>query len=366
MGKNNRILTFVLILITAILFFGGLGIEKNLVEVSGIIFGTLLLFFAKNVKGSLAYPAGFSLYLVFLILAVVSSLWSKDVTPSFEYLALFGSGGLFWLSFYNLKEEFRKPFPVYLMVLGFIFSFSYLFYIFKGEGGHLVSSLVAPYTGNHHHLGDYWVITSLILFYQSLKKPNWGLISALIIAVSILAFSLSRSAYVAVAVGGIYLFFKNGKAKKLKKFLIPALILSAALFLYASSFKTTLYSRIYFLEGVVGFVKNPLGVGLGNFDLISRNPPGALWNMDFYSSLAHNIFLEVLVGMGVLGLVFVVWFFKVAAGLWRQKGKEALIYQSLFFAITANFFFDTTYVIPTMLWLWFAFLGLAQEKSEGE
>ncbi|TEU02640.1 O-antigen ligase domain-containing protein [Candidatus Woesebacteria bacterium] len=356
----KKVSYLLVVLTTVLLFLGGLGIEKNLIELQGVIFAVLLVFAARIIKGKLSFPKTFSLYMVFLILAFASTFWSQDIEGSFEYLMLFVTGGLFWLSFYNLKDELRKVFPWSLLVLGFIFILSYLAYILKGSNWRVPYSLVTPYTDNHHHLGDFWALVAVFLFYENLKKRRWELIITLIIALAVLAFSLSRSAYVALAVGVFYIFLKKGKFKKFKKPIVFVLVLAYGLFLFASVFKTTVYSRVYFLQGILGFIKNPLGVGLGNFLLISKDLITNPWGGDFFSLFAHNIFLEVLVGMGVLGLSFVVWFLIVARSLWRSKKEEGLLYQALFFVLAANFFFDITYCIPTMFWLWYLVLGLGQ------
>ena len=42
--------------------------------------------------------------------------------------------------------------------------------------------------------------------------------------------------------------------------------------------------------------------------------------------------------------------------------KEGLIFRAIFLGLTVNFFFDSTYKIPTMIWIWFLSLGLARGK----
>ena len=79
------------------------------------------------------------------------------------------------------------------------------------------------------------------------------------------------------------------------------------------------------------------------------------------TAFAHNIVLEVVVGVGVLGVFFVAWLIKVLLDIVR-RGKS--LYSALFVALTVNFFFDTTYYIPTMIWLWFIFLGFSQKSAE--
>jgi hypothetical protein len=103
---------------------------------------------------------------------------------------------------------------------------------------------------------------------------------------------------------------------------------------------------------------------MGNFREISKDPGNHILGFWGFSSVAHNIALEVLSGLGILGFVFVYWLYKVLSDLWSDKSKKNILYKSVFFALTVNFLFDSTYFIPTMLWLWFTTLGLSLQVLE--
>jgi len=137
-----------------------------------------------------------------------------------------------------------------------------------------------------------------------------------------------------------------------------------ALFVFAGAQKITLLSRPYFVQGIVGFIRNPQGVGMGNFGSISSDPANHLLGMSDLSSVAHNIILEILTGMGVFGFAFLAWLAVVLKGIWRNNKKNDIVFQAIFISLGVNFLFNTTYCIPAMLWLWFATLGLAQSKKE--
>jgi uncharacterized membrane protein AbrB (regulator of aidB expression) len=66
-------------------------------------------------------------------------------------------------------------------------------------------------------------------------------------------------------------------------------------------------------------------------------------------------------GMGILGLIFAAWLVYVTWDI--IKSPKNFLYGAIFLVIAVNFMFDTTYYIPTMLWLWFASLGVAQTES---
>ncbi|KKU04133.1 MAG: hypothetical protein UX88_C0001G0031 [Candidatus Woesebacteria bacterium GW2011_GWC2_47_16] len=356
--------TYLILVLTGILLFlGGLGFERDLIQISGLIFGLISVLFVYLKNKKISFPYGFSYYLVFLLLALLTQIWSLGSQKGIEYLFLFTSGGLFWLFFYNLKldKKFSEIFGWSLIILGILFALIYLISVLLNEQLSWSFSLSAPYTQNHHHLGDFWVLPILFLLNKIMGEKKilyWVLIS---LGISILAFSLSRSAYVSLLLGAAVML-KNHASQTIRKRFLPIGIFFIVIFLLASFFKTTLYSRIYFLQGVVGVFKHPLGVGLGNFSIVSKELSRAFGSEPDFSTLAHNIFLEVLVGMGILGFAFLAWFFKVGKNILRSPSSKTF-YKAVFFALSANFFFDTTYVIPSMLWLWFISLGLAQRRS---
>jgi O-antigen ligase len=357
---------FILVLVGALLVLGGLGIETDIVQYVGVAVGILLLVLSVVWRKKIELPPGSLLYIIFLALMLLSMTWSKDRQASFEYLVLFSGGGLFWAAFYNLKKEFEGGFDKLVIILGLIFGI--LFIVSSLLGGDLISGkslyLHTSVYKNHNHLGDLWAVVVLISGYyliKTRKRLYWPIIS---LGICFLAISLSRAAYVALAAGLIYLFVKQNWLIKHKKALKLFALVFVGLFVFAGAQKITLFSRPYFVQGIVGFLRNPLGVGMGNFSIISSDLANHLWGMDAFSSIAHNIVLEILTGMGVFGFTFLAWLVIVLKDVWRNNKTKNIIYQALFVALGVNFFFDTTYFIPTMLWLWFASLGLAQLRKE--
>ena len=47
----------------------------------------------------------------------------------------------------------------------------------------------------------------------------------------------------------------------------------------------------------------------------------------------------------------------------NNQNKNNLVYRLIFITLFVNFFFHSTYFIPTMLWMWFGSLGLAHNKD---
>jgi hypothetical protein len=347
------------VLIGVLFFLGGTGIKTGSVLVLGTVLGLVFLLYAFYQKRKIILPKGFLIYLLVYFLMIVNLLWSKYPRKGVDYLWLFGSGGLFWLSIYNLRGKFENL-DLFIVVLGILFGALFVFYQLNGKVPIHQKSLYLQYTETHNHLGNLWALVLVILVHKFVKKRNFFSLALFVLGGYFLLVSLSRSAYVALAVGVAYLFIKQDWMKRFRKIFWVVVGASVLLFLYASIFKSIFYSRAYFVQAILGFIHNPLGVGMGNFGIISRNSTNHFLGLDSFSSLAHNVFLEFLVGMGILGFSFIWWFLKVVKGFLRTSAKKTILYQALFLALAANFFFDTTYVIPTMIWLWFMVLGLAQ------
>jgi O-antigen ligase len=365
--KKNIFWNFISLVIGALLFFGGLGVEMAVVYYFGVLIGFLMLVLALVWRGKLKLPNGFFIYVLFLVLFLGSLLWSHDAKKSFEYFALFLGGGLFWLASYNLKKELGLWMDKLVVVLGLVFGGLFIFSHYFGEAQIRPWSLYLPYTAylNHNNIGDFWAVVLTVIIFYILKKPkNLGYWLLAILGAYFLLMSQSRSAYVVLAVGVVFLFTKGNWHIDYKKIFAVFILLAAGLFILTGASKTTLLSRPYFVQALLGFVHNPWGVGIGNFGIISSDSANHIWGLSHFSSNAHNIVLEIMTGMGIFGLVFVAWLFKIIYDLWLKKFTQNLIYQAVFFALATNFFFHSTYFVPTMLWLWFMVLGLAQADAK--
>jgi len=372
MPKSTRIYGWFWILVSGLLgsflFLAGLGVEPFYIKVYGVLVSLLLIGLAWLWKGKVALPKSFKFYLLFLLLFAISLIWSQDRKFSFEQLLLFLSGGLFWIAFYNLSAEFGRWLDRIVVILGVVFGGLFILNHFWGEVRIRPWGLFLPYTSyyNHNNIGDFWaVVLTIVLFHLIKNKRNVALWILVLLGTYLLFMSQSRAAHVALAVGVIYLAEVEGWIKKYKRLIMITLFLIAVLFLTISAQKTTLFSRQYFVQALVGLFHNPFGVGVGNFGLISTDPANWILGLSHPSIVVHNIVLEIIAGMGILGIVFAVWLVKVSVDLWNRQNKKTLVYQASFFALTANFLFHSTYFVPTMLWLWFAFLGISQGEERG-
>ncbi|MFV1917611.1 MAG: O-antigen ligase family protein [Patescibacteria group bacterium] len=369
--KNKRLPWLLMAAIIGVFFFiGGLGIEVDVVQYFGVLVGVLLVSLTWLLKRKIKLPRGIILYSLFLILFIAHSfkvsIYSKK---SLEVFSLFFGGGLFWVAAYNLRDELRPYFDKIIIIFGLIFAGLYFFNNLFGD-----PTLVKPWSlyaqasafVNHNHIGDLWAVVLTVAAFYAAKKPKSLYIWILIpLGVYLLVASQSRSAYVALAVGVSCLAKELGLIGRYKKAFVLFIVLILALFLYVGTQKSILFSRPYYMQAIVGFIRTPQGVGVGNFGIISKDPANHILGLSGFSSVAHNIVLEVMTGLGILGLVFVGWFIKILYELWKKSSSKELVYKATFFALTANFLFDTTYFIPVMLWLWFTALGLSQKMALG-
>jgi hypothetical protein len=361
---ENMFRYFIFLLLGILLFLGGLGVNVALVQYLGILVGLALLveFFVR--KRKMRLPDGIGFYLIFLLALGASTLWHQGRQVSLGYLALFVGGGIFWLTFYNFKDKVRERLLWSIIFLGLAFGGLYAVNWASGEMVFGYQSLFLPNTPylQHNHLGDFWAVVLVVAAYFLLRYKKWWAWGLIGLGGYFLMVSLSRSAYVALAAGIIYLF--RGRYLTVnKKFLWFFLCLALTLFLFAGTYKTLIFSRPYFVQAVLGIIHNPFGVGMGSFYLVSSDPANQRLGMHGLSGFTHNIVLEFMVGMGFLGLIFVAWVAKVTLNLLKDKDPKNLPFQAIFITLGVNFLFDYTYIIPTMAWLWFMALGLSYENG---
>jgi len=313
---------------------GATGTYKNDTVVLSIVNAFLFLGIKliQNVK--IIIPKNFYIYIIFLVSLLIHSYMFDG---RFDYFFIFLSGGLYWFHFHNMKVIASKYFPNFLIFLGIsmslYFVYSYLNHTYYLSEANLF--LPASKLINHNHIGDLWAIVLIPIAYQFINRKHNRHYIVIFIGLIMIALSNSRSAIVALAVG---------ITKINKKYSFAIFAICIILFIYFGIGKTTLFARPYFLEALYGLIKYPNGLGIGNFGKIASD-----------STLTHNIILEIISGMGVYSVIFIFWLFKVFQSVIKSDNT---LYIAIFLAIFTNFMFDTTYVIPTMVWLWFAGLAL--------
>ncbi|MEK7188357.1 MAG: hypothetical protein AAB685_00710, partial [Patescibacteria group bacterium] len=304
------------------------------------------------------------IYFLFLVFFSLTILWSKNVKESLNYFLWFVGGGAAWIFVYNFREVFEKLLVPIITLLGIVSSVIFLLNQFFPSQYTAPFSLFYPPYASHTHsqLGNLWSILLIIIVDYVIRTKKWGWLFLGVPSVYFLSVSLSRSAYVSLAVGLIFLFWQRGLIARYKRYLYAGISLTVLLFVASAFQKTTLFSRPYFVQGIVGIIRNPFGVGVGNFSIISKDFGNHIFGMSGYSAFAQNIVLEILTGMGVFGFSFVLWLYFVMSSFWKKN--ELILFQAVFVAILTSFMFNASYIVPFFLWLWFMALGLSIKESD--
>jgi len=326
-------------------------------------------------------------YILFLISSKATSLFfSLDKQSSFELTLFYGSVYLFFLLAYNNREQVTKHMGTILMILGVVFSsWSIALSILKNRVPALVPlqeyQFVFPFSFTHNHLGDFIGLAMLVLVVTYLHSRRRQLLITLGVFFPFLLFSYSRSGYVSVLITTIVALCAFGKQNlKLKLLLAAAMLaITSAFFLLVSytgqgqssygrflelirlSPRNIAKTRLEYLrQGMTSFSIHPwLGIGPGNFSLASKH---AMTNSQEVTSSAHNIFLEVLVGNGILGLLPFVAIILLL--IWKGTQKTHSLPFFVFLYLLINFQTDYTYQIYGFLVLFAVAAGAFYEEAD--
>jgi hypothetical protein len=350
---------FVNFLFFSLLFLGSWGWQGQAVEIPLVLMSVFLLVVWLVAKQKVPQiPQTYYLYGLVLALMTISLWWSIDPEQGAWWLMLYASGGLIWLIGHGFKEKLEQwlaPGLVWLTVgLGLLWLVTEVGgRNFLGFGSQSLIIWGSAFH-NHNHLGDVAALALLVIVRWLLNgKSKWWLVLGFGFS-GLVWMSLSRSAYLSLMVG-LWFLGKQVANLKARRHLLHALYVLIALgFVIASMEKGIVRNRDYWIQAIVGVVAKPLGVGMGNFETFSRGQEYQVMGLDGFSFVTHNIGLEFMSGLGVFSLIFISWLVVVARQVLNQQQKLMAI---LWMALTINFVFDSTYQIPTMVWLWFLFLA---------
>lgn len=306
--------------------------------------------------------------IIFLGLWLISYLWLPITMISISYWGLWLTAAGWWVLAYSWRIEWRKEMDKAVLVIGLIFGGLYLLSIlgiisntYFGFGSLVVADSANK---NHFHWGDWWMLVVIlegVKYYRYRAKKDLFII---VIGLVIVFLSESRSALlgllIALWLSGPWL----GSKKSVyiwRRWLMAGLLLGIAVW---GSFKGVFHSRLYFIQAIEGIIEHPLGVGMGRFYMISRfsNLAGGVFRE--FSFYTHNLWLEFMVGLGVWAVWFVAWYgvvvYKAISG---ARSWSVKTFALALIALGVNFALDTTYMIPSMILIFFVLLGLTQEMG---
>lgn len=345
----------------AILFVGSLGIYLLSFQLFVLILLAIFSFWIFLKRKGVSIPKYFVLYLFFLLVMQVHALTIGNNLESLSFFLTYLIGGIFYLFFAN--KRYNNGFIGRLILsLGFLLGIAYFVNTYVLHGTIYEWSLFSSTSlyKNHNHIGDLWSMVLIVAVYLGISKKRNYYFLFLIPGLYFLLISLSRSAYLSLLVGLLIIILKTRLS--VKKWIGPMLIFAVLLFFYAGYFKTTLYARPYYVQAIAGFLDHPNGVGIGRFGTISSNSKYWLFGMSGFSFYTHDILLEFLSGMGFYGTVFIIFYF---LSLIRALSRNVFVLQqALFASLSVNFLFDTTYFVPSMVWIWFILLGQIMGQSK--
>lgn len=338
---------FFLISTAIFLALGSVGVFSMTFLLFGTVNAIMALGYKLLLNGDVDLPRNYFLYVIFLFILSIHTYFTNS---NFLFFWIFLSGGLLWLEVYNFKEVFAQYFASILIILGILMG---ILYFYSLNNPIVLPNLVSLFIGTtnfvkHSNIGDLWAIILIPIIYKLFRNCSKIYIPFALIGIYFLSISYSRAAIVSLMVGIVYLFKDDLLRKNYQKMLKLLFVVLIVLFIYFGLSKTILLSRPYFLQAIVGLTKYSLGTGVGNFGLISHD-----------SNLVHNIFLEILSGMGIFSIFFFAWICEILKRVILCKQVDGMMV-AIFLAVLTNFCFNTTYTIPAFVWIWFMSLALSK------
>ncbi len=346
--------------LTIALFFLWSGLSKYplLTEIEGIIVGLSLLVTAYIKNKEIVFPKKSGvIFLIIFCLVQIPYLFIFKSHYSTHFLLLFIGGVLFLLASYNLSDYIKKHFHIYFITISSIIGIIYLFSRFIYDPFNLLKDVDLLLTNPkypHILLGDLSAVTFVLSLYQYMKQKKYIYLLTLFLSIFLIAISFSRSALVSIGAGVFYLMYIKGVISRHKKKVVLFFILISIAFILNGLTKSIIFNRIYYIQALYVFITHPLGIGMGNFSTLFDYGISTSVN----SIYTHCLFLEVLIGTGVWGVSFFIWFYKTLKNVFINKDDNKNIACILaIVTLLANFTFNSTYTIPIMFWIFFICLG---------
>lgn len=363
--------TLFLIVSTIFFLIGGMGYRANVVQDFGILAGIIISFLAWGMNSwKLMIPKYFWLYMFFVAIIGWDVMTRGISFDSPKFFSLLFAGGLFWLAFYMVSmsrygKEMLHSVHNYLLGLGWMYYLGFEW--FKNSAidkSDFTFGFIQVLTFEHNHLGVFWaILLASLIMNKSVSKPyTWYRVMSFVLGGYLIAISQARSAYLLVLVAMVTYYRNEIFGKKLQRLVSLISIVGITSIILISVNKPVRLLNFY-TPAILAIKQFPLGFGIGNFREASAFYAYLYGTADYVTTLAHNLFFEMTVGVGIIGFVYWVWYILAARQYFEDakvKGKN--YFMVMFIAISVLFMVDPGYVIPTLYWFWMAFLGMGQAR----
>ena len=361
------------IILFAYILIIGTGIRWHFWTDMGMVVGMILLLIAGLETGRTKVPPSYLLYLVFVGALSTNVLQMGDIFNSPKYMAIYVSMGLVWLASYNMSiaagsRDLKKDIEMFVVGAGIIFALlanwlnSFIEFVPKGM---MQFGMVASYTATHHHLAIWWSMSALILIkWFSERKWDKRVLNLLsLTTIVVLVVSRTRSAVVGLLVGWVFTAVKKKKIKISQ--LGGGIVCGLLVVIFLGWNKSWLAVLVYGWQGMVAWLAKPSGYGMGNYFSVSTNFFPYWGGNTYQTAFAHNAVIEMLVGIGYWGIVYLIWLISVVMQIIKLKSDETL-YKSIFLLLITTTMLDVSYAIPSLVWMMGLSLGLAQGEKKAK
>lgn len=351
--------TSVLMDISLFVFFCSKTFLGNLVALEYVSFVCFILAtmahmikFKRAWRPPLRMKRYFTWYVVFAIFACASVLWSLDagfavkMIPSVLALAIFCVAIVYYA---EDKNQVHKLVVFYLLsnllaALNILIFFAFT----NGTPANRIGQITGVFSNTIVQTIAFSIVVSIYLATRIGKGRRYYLMAAVVLAIAVII-SESRKAVLIPIIGVAIVFLLKKKTHREKKiymygfFAVVALIVVAILanvgfrtemanlfsstFLGADTGDWSIYLRNFFRETAIDLWRqHPVfGAGLNNFAYYVSTE--TWYNTARY---AHNNFVELLSGLGIIGFVLYYWIYvyvisKLAGAIIRRKGDAVAL-----------------------------------------
>lgn len=302
------------------------------------------------------------LIFIFMLIVFISNMFGSDPRISlfgsswrYQGFLLLISGLIFYLTARQIKRPDFIEKGIIISALGLLI-ISVIQNLMLNIGTNITNynGRIIATLGNPNFLGAYLVITLPFILFSNIKLYLKIILSGLIFIGIFL--SESRSALIAFFVLVLIYIFNKVEIKGIYKVLI-AIALISTLFIVINNFsifeRTSIWDNrsIIWQNGIDAIPTSPfIGIGQENFETIFPK------NLNFYVDNAHNIFIEIALSSGAIGLILFILI------LYKGFKRSEMKYKSFLISFLIIGFFNPLFISGIILF-WIV-LGLANNKSQ--